>query len=129
MRILLALHAAMLGSGLGKVTNQSGGKQTDRSAPSLFTEAVRSLKLGNVWIFVQLIFGPGWSKNQLYKSLPIYPAISPGMFKSYNQYNCISGIFFNSVSGLSNPSFRIGLFLNPNMMLVSTRWGYMWPGA
>ena len=29
------------------------------------TGVVRSLKLGNV--FVQLIFGPGWSTNQLYK--------------------------------------------------------------
>ena len=24
--------------------------------------------LGNAWVFVQLIFGPGWSTNQLYKN-------------------------------------------------------------
>ena len=29
-------------------------------------------KLGNALVFVQLIFGPGWSMNQLYKNLPIY---------------------------------------------------------
>ena len=26
------------------------------------------LKLGNVWVFAQLISGPGWSPNQLYKN-------------------------------------------------------------
>ena len=30
-----------------------------------------SLKLGNVWVFVQLIRRPIWTKNQLYKRLPI----------------------------------------------------------
>ena len=31
-------------------------------------EVGRSLTLGNVWDFVQLILGPRWSKNQLYKN-------------------------------------------------------------
>ena len=34
----------------------------------LVAEAVRSLELGNVWEFVQLIFGPHWFINQLYKN-------------------------------------------------------------
>lgn len=33
------------------------------------TGVVRSLKLGNV--FVQLIFGPGWSTNQLQRPEPL----------------------------------------------------------
>ena len=31
-------------------------------------ELVGSLKLGNVWVFVQLIFGTCWSTNQLNKN-------------------------------------------------------------
>ena len=31
-------------------------------------ELMRSLKLGNVWVFVQLIFSLCWSMNQLYKN-------------------------------------------------------------
>ena len=29
---------------------------------------IGSPKLGNVWVFVQLIFGPGWPMNQLNKN-------------------------------------------------------------
>ena len=32
------------------------------------TEVTGSLKLGNVWVFVQLIFGPPWPMNQLNKN-------------------------------------------------------------
>ena len=31
-------------------------------------ELIGSLKLGNVWVFVQLIHRPTWTKNQLYKN-------------------------------------------------------------
>ena len=31
-------------------------------------ELIGSLKLGNVWVFVQLIFGPCWPMNQLKKT-------------------------------------------------------------
>ena len=33
-----------------------------------YLEVVRSLKLGNVWAFVQLIFGPPCPMNQLNKN-------------------------------------------------------------
>ena len=32
------------------------------------TELIGSLKLGNVWVFVQLIFGHDWPRNQLDKN-------------------------------------------------------------
>ena len=37
----------------------------------LLPELIGSLKLGNVWVFVQLIFGPRWPMNQLNKNLSI----------------------------------------------------------
>ena len=41
-------------------------------------------KLGNVWVFVQLVFGPGWSMNQLYKNLNIVSFCSPCSVLSSN---------------------------------------------
>ena len=31
-------------------------------------ELIGSLKFGNTWVFVQLISGPSWPMNQLYKN-------------------------------------------------------------
>ena len=36
-----------------------------------YTELIGSLKLGNVWFFVRLIFGPHWPMNQLNQNLNI----------------------------------------------------------
>ena len=33
-----------------------------------FTKLIGSLELGNVWVLVQLIFGPSWPMNQLNKN-------------------------------------------------------------
>ena len=35
------------------------------------SELIGSLKLDNVWVFVQLIFGPHWPMSQLYKNTNI----------------------------------------------------------
>ena len=32
------------------------------------TELIESIKLGNIWVFVRLIFGPCWPMNQLNKN-------------------------------------------------------------
>ena len=44
-----------------------GGKRRLEFAAYSQAEVVRSLKFGNVWVFVQLISGPPWSTNQLCK--------------------------------------------------------------
>ena len=38
------------------------------SYPPSLPELMGSLELGNVWVFVQLIFGPHWPMNQLNKN-------------------------------------------------------------
>ena len=60
------------------VWKQAGGKTLATHAPhvrfmSFFVTRsecvmIGSLKLGNVWIFVQLFHMPMWTKNQLYKN-------------------------------------------------------------
>ena len=40
----------------------------DNFVSGLLVELIGGLKLGNVWVFVQLIFGPCWPKTQLNKN-------------------------------------------------------------
>ena len=43
-------------------------KARSRNNPPSSPELIRSLKLGNVWVFVQLIHRQTRAKNQLYKN-------------------------------------------------------------
>ena len=43
-------------------------QQNSTPENKLLSELIGSLKLGNVWVFVQLIVGPRWPKNQLEKT-------------------------------------------------------------
>ena len=48
-----------------------------------------SLKLGNVWVFVQVIFGPPWPMNQLKKN--------PNIEASYQLCSCSPSLFQDGV--------------------------------
>ena len=45
--------------------------QTVDTVLASFAELIGSLKLGNVWVFKQLIFSRGWPMNQLNRNLNI----------------------------------------------------------
>ena len=43
-------------------------QERGRARAGVITRGVRNPELGNVWVFVQLIFGPHWPLNQLNKN-------------------------------------------------------------
>ena len=59
--------------GLEEAMRAMGQQSVIQGGPTgFFTKALlkrcRGLKLGNAWVFVQLIFGPRWPMNQLNKN-------------------------------------------------------------
>ena len=48
--------------------HRQGPKKLSYKVIVLLSEVSGILELGNVWVFVQLIFGPHWPMNQLNKN-------------------------------------------------------------